>query len=154
MAQKRSGLKIALIIIGVCLGLGLLTVLLCVGSGVYWFNKNAPEMRETGQRANDEALAFAPGHTQSDCIDEGFRKHDACGAGMAIMCRAETRIFLRRCMELATETPGVCDGVPGPTEIMPGARWSMEYCRERGHGADQQCGNFVRGVIEYCGSRP
>lgn len=147
---KRSGLKIALIIIGVCCVLALVAGLVCVGSGVVWFRNKAPELRETGQRATSEADAFAQGHTQSDCIDEGFRRHDACGAGMAFMCRTETRIFLRRCLAAATPTPGTCDGVPGATEIMAGASWSIQYCRDHGHGNDQQCTNFVRGIVEYC----
>ncbi len=148
---KRSGLKIALIVIGICAGLGILTVLVCAGSGYYWFKSNVPEMRETGRRAYEEGVAFAATHTQSECLDEGFRRHDGCGQGMEIMCRAEARMFLERCLADASETPGICDGVPAPTEIMAGATWAARFCAEHGRGNDQQCGNFVRAVVEHCG---
>jgi hypothetical protein len=150
MAGTRSGLKIALIIVGICMTLGCVVVLLCVGSGYFWVQNKVPEMREAGQRANDQAIAFAQGHTQSDCIDEGFRRHDACGAGIAMMCRTETRIFLERCLVEAAPTPGTCEGVPGPREFMEGARWSRQYCLDHGHGSDEQCVNFVRGLIDHC----
>lgn len=148
---KRSGLKIVLIIVGVVAALGLLGTGLCVLSGYLWFQNNAPALREAGQRGQSDALAFAAGHTQSECIDEGFRHHDACGTELALTCRAETRIFVDQCLRQASPTPGLCEGVPAPTAIMEGATWAVQYCRDHGRPNDQQCANFVRAIVEYCG---
>jgi hypothetical protein len=122
--------------------------------GATWVKSNLPEMQRRGQRGQQQAAEFANGHTQQECIDEGFRRHDACGAGMEIMCRAEVRIFIDQCLRQAQETPGVCDAVPPPNEIMRSATWQLQYCRDHGHINDQNCSNYVaRPIVEYCGRR-
>ncbi len=148
---KRSGLKIVLIVLGVIVGLGVVGIGACVLSGYFWFQSNVPELRATGERMTREAREYAAAHTQSECIEEGFRRNDTCGTGMEVMCRTEARIFVDRCLTEATETPGLCEGVPPPMEIMQGATWALQYCHDHGHGQDRHCSNFVRAIVEYCG---
>jgi hypothetical protein len=147
---KRSPWKIVLVVLGVVFLLGMLAVGVCVFSGVFWFKENVPAMREAGERAQGEATQFAVGHTQSECVDEGLRRHDNCGAGMALVCRTEVRLFLDGCLRQATPSPGLCEGVPAATEVMRSANWGAQYCRDHGRPNDQQCPNVVRAIVDYC----
>lgn len=149
--KPTSALKIVLIVLAAVVGLGLLGVLVCVGSGYLWVQQNAPALREGAEHARSEAQSFAAGHSQADCMEEGLRRHDTCGQGMAISCRTQARIFTDICLDEATPTPGLCDGVPPPMEIMAGAQWAVRYCADHGRAQDQQCGNFVRALVEHCG---
>jgi hypothetical protein len=150
IAEKKSPWRTVLIVFGIGAALAACTVGGCLLFGYSWFQENLPAMREAGERGQSSAREFAATHTQAECIDEGFVHHDACGTGMEIMCRAEARVFLTECLRQATPTPGICDGVPPRTEIMATANWAVAYCRDHGHAHDQQCGNFVAGITEYC----
>lgn len=149
--KKSSGLKIVLIVLAVIVGTGLLAVVACVGSGYFWVKRNAPELMEAAEQARADAETYAATATQNECVDEGLRRHDACGQGMALSCRTQARVFTDFCLRQASATPGLCDGVPSPTEIMAGASWARRYCDERGRVGDQHCPNFVRAVVEHCG---
>lgn len=148
--KKTSALKIVLIVLAVLVGLGVLGAAICIGSGYFWFQANAPELMQGAEQARSEAETFAATATQTDCVDEGFRRHDTCGAGMALSCRTSARIFTDVCLDRATPVAGFCDGVPGATEIMAGATWAASYCADQGRGQDQHCGNFVRSIVEHC----
>jgi hypothetical protein len=148
--KKTSALKIVLIVFAVLIGLGVLGGALCIGSGVYWFQQNAPELRENATQGRDEGRTYAAIHSQNECIDEGFRRHDTCGGGMALACRTQVRVFTDVCLAEATPSAGLCDGVPGATEIMAGGQWAADYCRGRGRAGDAQCPNLVRSIVEHC----
>jgi hypothetical protein len=151
--KPSNNLRIVLIVLAVIAVAALLGCGLCFGGMYFWVDQNADRLRESGQRVMAEAESFAASHSQDECIDEGLRRKDACGSGMEVICNAEAGIFLRRCLEAAAPTPGLCDGVPPPGEIMAGATWAVGYCAARGRSGDQQCAQFVRAIVEYCGSR-
>ncbi|MDQ3034458.1 MAG: hypothetical protein M3Y87_18765 [Myxococcota bacterium] len=152
-AAPPNRFKNVLIVLAVLGVLGLLGCVACGIGGYFWAQQTAGEMRVSGVRIQAEAEAFAAGHTQSECVDESLLRSDACGEEMAIMCHAEAGVFLRRCAERATPTPGFCDGVPRADEIMQGATWSVAYCTQLGRRDDPRCPQLVRGVVELCAGR-
>lgn len=150
---RRSGLRILLVVFAAGAGLSVLGCAVCAFSGYLWVDRNAESFRESGARIEGEAAAFAASHTQGECVDEGLARDGRCGDPMAIMCHAEARVFVSRCLATAAPTPELCDGVPPPTEIMAGAHWSVAECSRRGHAGDQQCGQLMRAIVEHCAAR-
>lgn len=153
-AEPRSSrTRKVLIVLAVLSGIGFVGCLVC-GVGVYfWAQQTAVEMRASGERVQAEATTFAAAHTQAECVDESLRRSDACGQEMAIMCRAETGVFLRRCAAAAAPTPTFCDGVPRADDLMAGANWAVAYCGQLGRSGDPHCPQLVRAVVELCSRR-
>ena len=112
----------------------------------------ATRARTEGVRVQGEADTYATAHDQTDCIAEGHRRDDACGADTEFTCHAEAGVFLSRCLDRATPVPGLCDGVPRSTEIMDSARWGLAQCPGQPDGG-QRCARLMQSVQRYCDRR-
>lgn len=150
--KKGSGLRSLLVVFAIGAGVMLLGCLACGVYGYFWIDQNAAGLREVGVRAQGEADTFAASHTQAECLEDGFRRRDLCGDEMAIMCQAEAGVFVRRCIDVATPTPGLCEGVPPPDDIAAAVHWALAYCAQLGRAQDRQCPQFVRPIMEHCAS--
>lgn len=145
-----SATKKALIVLAALAGAGLLGCLVCGVSGWLWVQDKAGEMREMGVRVGNEATEFAASHAQADCLDESFRRSEACGSPAEIMCHAEVNAFLRFCLAAASTTPGLCDGVPPADDIVGSAQWAGAHCAELGRAQDPSCPRLVSGLVYHC----
>ena len=137
----------------VLIGCGSIVVLaiVVVGIGAYWFSSNKDRLVAMGKQASLEAAAFAASHSQDDCVDEGLKKIDACDG---ILCEGGAKAFTDMCIHEASPTPGLCDGVPAPTEILKAARWIQGQCGKHGRGqGDPKCSRLVQSVVTACQSR-
>lgn len=151
--KKSGGVRTLVIVFAVFGAVTLLGCLACAVGGYFWVDQNAAGLREMGERVQAEASSFAATHSQEECVVDALRRDDACGEQLEIMCHAEAGVFMRACLGQATPTPGLCDGVPGPDEIMAGAQWAVAECARRGRTGDQQCAQLMRGLVEHCAGR-
>jgi hypothetical protein len=144
-APKKTRVWLVLLIVfGVLVAL----VMIAVAGVVWWFSANKDKFIALGKEADEAAVAFAATHDQDACVEEGFKKVDACDG---VMCQAGAKIFVERCIARAEKKPGFCDGVPPPNEIMQTVRWVQEQCPKRGRRADdQRCQQIMQAVPPAC----
>jgi hypothetical protein len=137
------------IILSVVFGGGGLVCLVC---GVFGFFRASEFMGEVQRDAVvtiQQADEFARAHDQIACRDEGLRRGDACGA-TDVNCNAQVTVFTDRCLAGATPTPGLCDGVPSPTDIMPGVTWQAAQCTQLGRPQDSHCTTLLQSIQRWC----
>lgn len=151
--SSGSRTRTALIVLAAIAALGLAACLACGVGGWLWLERTAGEMRETGARVEGEAQTFAAAHTQAECVDESLRRNDLCAGDTDVMCRAQAGVFLRRCIDRAAPSPGLCDGTPRIDDIMGRAEWAVGHCRRVGRGADRSCPQLVGPIVEHCAAR-
>ncbi len=138
--------------IKVAIGLVLLCVLACAGlvlGGKMWFEANKDDLLAMGERAEAEGEAFGMGAAQPGCVNEAMRRVDGCGE-LDPLCEAEVGIFIEACLQVASPTPGFCDGVPEESSIMDSATWRLATCQNLGRGGDEACGRILGSVQKYC----
>jgi hypothetical protein len=148
MAMTEGNKRVAWILAGIC-GFGLLVCIVCGIGGALRFSSFVGEVQEQAETTTAEASAFARTHDQIECRDEGLRRKDACNP-MDFGCAAQVPIFMDSCMREATPTPGFCDGVPRPTEIMATATWATAQCTALGRAGDQQCPQAMQSIQRVC----
>jgi hypothetical protein len=144
--------KIILITIATLFLLGL-----SVCGGAYlWLDSKRGELKAEGDRVRVEAETFAKGADQTGCLNETFRRMGACDPGelAGAICRGKESVFFTACLEHATPTPGFCDGVPAPNQIMESVMWSLKRCEAIGRPGDQGCAKmFSNTVGKFCHRR-
>lgn len=146
--------KVILIVLAAVLISGIVGIGTCVGLAAIWFDRNQDNILDAGHSAIDEGEAFGAEHTLDECVDEGLRRVDACGA-FGMVCEATSGIFMTACFESSDPNPGFCDGVPSPQSIMETVQWSLAYCEEKGRPNRQPCTRVVQNIQRYCHqSRP
>ena len=140
-------LKVVLAILAV-------VVLLCgLSSGglSYWVSKNGAQLKREGEKAKHDGAAFAWNRDAEACVDEGLRR---LAEHNGIIDQAETKLFLKACLEKAKRPDGFCTGAPAHGEIMASASWAMERCVAKGRPKDQDCARLLQGVLEACQNAP
>ncbi len=129
-----------LVLLVVAAAVGLFYVARTYGPGIIEAGKHSMEEgREYGRRADNEG-----------CLNEAVARQ-ARADGFTAMIKIN--VFMRACLEASRPTPGFCDGVPGRTEIMKGARWQMDQCKRFGLKPESQCGQLFQQVQMYCERR-
>jgi hypothetical protein len=147
---KKQGIAWWKILLGI-LGVIAILAMLAIGGLVYWLNANKDRLIAMGKEAEETSTAFAATHDQNACVDEGLKKSDACDG---IMCEASAKTFVSLCIPKAQATPGFCDDVPAPGEIMKTVHWIQEQCPKHGRRADdQKCSRLMQAVPEGCHRR-
>jgi hypothetical protein len=137
-------LKILLILAG----LGILALALLIGGIALWVNANKDDLVKQGRVAKEEGQAFGSTHSKAECVNEGLRRLDECGA-MGIMCEAQNNLRLTSCMRVASEDRS-CSGVPSKSDILKLALWSNQECANRGRQGSQPCGRFMQALSDAC----
>jgi hypothetical protein len=138
--------KIALIVTLVVLGL----FGTCVGGAVWWWNTNGQDFIETAKTSMKEGANFGETATdQAECIDRGIEMSAECGQ-MGIACGTRAQMFAQGCLYTAPETPGICDGVPGPTDVIDAVGWSTGECKDRGQTLNNFCASVLGSLQAYC----
>lgn len=136
---------------GLLIAFGVLALLglAVVGGVTWWFMSNKDRIVSESKDTMAEAQAYAASHDQNACVDEGLRKVAKCDG---FVCEAQTKIFTTMCLQEAQRTPGFCDDVPPPSEIMKTSRWVVAECERRGKPGNQRCSRLVQAVPEVCQS--
>jgi hypothetical protein len=135
---------IAVVVIGLVLLLG----------GVFlaarWVRAKGARLQEQGKVVVAEAEEFGRGKEDGACVTESLRRLQDC---RGFICEAKLKIFLTSCLGTANPTPQLCEGVPGTSDLIEGARWQIAECERRGLGRDQRCVRTVSAVQIHCGAR-
>lgn len=136
------------VVIGVIAGGLLLGVATC-GGFAWWIDANKGDLAAMGEEQRAAGEAFGVTTEQLGCIDEALGRQDDCG-GFDPMCEAQNGMWLKACLDVATESPGLCEDVPPRTEIIESATWAVGTCANLGRPQDQPCGRLLQQVQEHC----
>ena len=111
------------------LALAILIVLLVVGvvvGGVVWWSRNKDKLIGRGKEVMTEGREFGRTTDNQGCVDENISRYKKDpGFGSAI----SASLFTKACLEASRPTPGFCNDVPKPSEIMKRGEWSAAQCR-------------------------
>ena len=135
-----KGFRVFLIVMG---ALALVTALL-VGGFVWWVNSS--NIRAAGEEIKAEAVEFARGREDDDCVGEGLRRLRACDG---FMCTVKANVFLGACLDAADRTPDMCQGVPLTSSIMDSVAWRIQQCAAVGEDGDA-CPRLFGEIQKYC----
>lgn len=140
-------LKIVLALLAVLL-------LLCGGASAtvyFWFDANKDRLKGVGDRAHQEAEAYAYSHDADECVSAALGR---LAQRSGIVDQAEHKIFLRACLEKAAKPDGFCDGVPARGALLDTAQWVVTKCKDLGYEGSQPCGRLVPAIQEACSPKP
>lgn len=99
-------------------------------------------------RVEETARAWGEKSTEAGCVAEGVRRAGGCPR-MSVGCMTATNLFTIGCLEVAEESPGLCEGVPDPLKVLRSARWHREWCEELG-SPGEGCVAIARTVQRRC----
>ena len=131
-------------------------VVLLVGAvivgGVVWWSRNKDKLMGRAKEVMTEGRDFGRNTDNQGCMDESVSRYKKDpGFSTAI----SNSIFTRACLDASRPTPGFCDDVPQPTEIMKSSQWTKEQCRRVDLSTDTYCQQVFQPVQAFCvkGSR-
>jgi hypothetical protein len=129
---------------------GLLVVLFIAAAVGLFFvaRKYGPEIVEAGKHSMEEGRDYGRRTDNEGCLNEAVARHSSGGGGIG--AAINTNLFLDACLEVSRPTPGFCDDVPAPLEIMRSARWQMDECKHYGLRPESQCGQIFQQVQKFC----
>ncbi len=151
MTEEKKPSKTLWIVLGV---LGLI-VLLCGGavSGVVlWVRANADDIKAGAREVQIEAHAFGQSADEMACLDEGLQRAAPC-MDMNIKCQVKAKLFTTFCLDVAAQTPGFCEGVPGPNELIAFTKYATQECSARGMLGQQGCQQLLQERATHCAGR-
>ena len=133
-----------IITISICL---ILLIIGVVGAGVYWWSAHGRQMVEAGGNAVKEGTEVGKKTDNQGCLDQTLTRYKASpGLGGTI----SSNLFLVGCLESSTPTPGFCDDVPRPNDIMRTASWQIQKCKEAGLPSDPYARQIFAVVQQHC----
>jgi hypothetical protein len=120
-----------------------------------WFDKNKERLKADMEKVVAEAETYGKAHEERECLTAALERVDGCpkGAVDGAMCNSTAGVFLDRCLGVARQSEGFCEGVPPQQEIMEGVTWAVGVCEGLGRGGQQPCGQLVTKVIPHCERR-
>lgn len=122
----------------------------CIGGAVWWWSANEEKIVEGLRGGLEEGAAFGQAAAdQQACIDEGLARSSECGQ-LGIACGTKAQIFTQGCLYAAPRVPGLCDGVPGPTDIIDTVSWSTDQCAAADQTVNNFCGNIYGALQGFC----
>lgn len=137
------------IILAVIFGGGAIVCLVCGVFGMFRAQQFVQEAQAGAEVTIPQADEYARTHDQAACRDESLRRSDLCGL-TDLTCLTQASVFIERCLDSCAPTPGFCDGVPSPVEIMASAQWATAQCRELGRAQDSHCSTLLQAVQRAC----
>jgi hypothetical protein len=144
--------KIILSIVGVF-------ILACIVGSVLFVRftkKTFTALADEAQRQSTEARAWARGHQQGECMDEGMARVQRCPG---IQCQIAVQTFTAACLSAAAPTAGLCDGVPHPQDFMATSQWINNRCmafhspQSAPAQASMRCRNLLPALQRHCFAR-
>jgi len=133
----------------------ILTISLClilliigvVGAGVYWWSRHGRQAVEAAGNSMKEGGEAGSKTDNQGCVDQAlarYKKNQGFTGGIS------TNLFLLGCLDASSPTPGFCDDVPRPNEIMRSASWQIQKCKDAEVPADPFYRQIFAGVQQYC----
>ncbi len=151
MAESKGKTVKILLIVMFCL---VASVGTCIGGFAWWVKANKDELGVLGDvlmaKADDvkaEAKAFATTVDQNGCVNHAFRVLKKKGGFMA---EVNNGLFMVTCLEAATPSPGICNGVPPTGNILESVGFQATFCADRGALNMQACGRLVSRLQGFC----
>jgi hypothetical protein len=142
--------KIILSIVGVF-------ILACIVGSVLFVRftkKTFTALADEAQRQSTEARAWARGHQQGECMDEGMARVQRCPG---IQCQIAVQTFTAVCLSAAAPTAGLCDGVPHPQDFMATSQWINNRCMAfntpQSAQGSMRCRNLLPALQRHCFAR-
>ena len=131
---------------------GLLALLMvaAVVAGYFVVSRYGPGLVEAGKQTYEEGAEYGRRTDNEGCLNEAAARQ-ARVDGFTAMVR--NGVFMQVCLENSRPTPGFCDGVPRPLEVMKGVTWQHQQCKRFGLKIEQQCGQLFQGVQQFCEER-
>ncbi len=137
------------IVLAVLAALVLVGALALVGF-VWWLKANLPELQEQASAAIAAGEQFAAERPQRACLPEALARLGECDG---LRCELGIKFFLQGCLDAATASPGLCDGVPGPDEIAGSIKYRLAACLDAPAALREACSRVVPAVQEHCHPR-
>lgn len=143
--------KIILIVFAVLFAL---SATVC-GGGYLWLRSQKDELAAEGHRQRVEAEEFAKNNDQDGCVSEALRRMTGCDPNPLIgsVCRGLQGAFLTGCLRKAKPTPGFCEEVPPPSEILKMVNWSLRRCAEVDQTNKEACSKMYGSVATFCAKK-
>ncbi len=132
------------IVISLCV---LLLIIGVVGAGVYWWSQHGRQAVEAAGNAMKEGTEAGKKTDNQGCVDQALSRYKK---NQGFTGAISTNLFLLGCLDGSSPTPGFCDDVPRPNEIMKSASWQMQKCKDAGVPADPYFRQIFSGVQQYC----
>lgn len=122
----------------------------CVGGAMWWWSENKDGLITATKAGLVDGARFGESaEDQLACIEEGMERSAACGR-MAISCGTGAQTFTQGCLYTAPASESICDGVPGPTDVIDTVSWSTGQCKDRGQTLNDFCGSVLGALQIYC----
>jgi hypothetical protein len=139
------GAKIAIVIV---VGF-LLSAVGAVGLVAFLWSRHSGELLEAGRKQTDQGSAFGSQTDEAGCLAEAIRRYKA-NRGFAGSMAAN--MFVQACWPSSQPTPGFCDHVPKPLDVLAGSRWQVEQAKKA--GLDDPVGGSVFAQLRaYCDAK-
>ena len=122
-----------------------MSVCLALGGACWysiWTSVGEPFLEEY-EFSQSEALEFARGRSQRDCVEEALNRAEHCGGAA---CAMHVQTFVRACAENATRSPRLCASVPSTDT--PLEQWPVVTCA--GEIDPQLCASIHWAVASAC----
>jgi hypothetical protein len=133
-----------IIIIAICV---LFLGVIVVGAGIYWWTRHGRQAVAATAKYMEDAGEAGKKTDNQGCLDqalERYKKDEGFGGAIS------TSLFLQGCLQESRPTPGFCDDVPSPNDVLKGSAWQNKKCRDAGVPSDQYYRQIFAGVQQYC----
>jgi hypothetical protein len=149
MDEDTAMSRAAKIVLGI-LGVFLLVGIGVAGLGVYWWSRHGRQLLVVATDQYDQGQAFGHESDEAGCLEQALRRYKDSGGTATGSIGAS--VFARACWNASRPTPGFCDAVPKPLDLLHAARWQVEQSRKA--GVDEQYGGQIFAAQRtYCDAR-
>jgi hypothetical protein len=122
----------------------------CIGGAMWWWSENKDGLINATKAGMAEGARYGESaESQLACIDEGLERSAACGR-MQITCGTGAQMFTQGCLYTAPASEGICDDVPGPTDMIDTVSFQTGQCKDRGQTLNDFCGSVMSALQVYC----
>jgi hypothetical protein len=153
--KRKRTVKVLLIIGAAIIGVIILGVAGLAGAGYYWWRHNGESLKASVRAAMAEGETAGRRTNEQGCFDQAsVRIASRPGITQMIQNQIQNQTFVTTCLSVAQPTPGLCDGVPGPLEIMKSVKWKMARCSATlDANARNQCQQLTGVLQNHCAER-
>ena len=132
-----------LIVIFAC---GFVLVILAVATAAYWWSHHSRELFQKAETRFSEGTEYGKKTDNQGCLSEALSRYRQ---DRGLTGSLSANLFLRGCLESSRPTPGFCDNVPRPFDILKSAQYQAKECKEAGL-SDSYCSQIFSQVQQYC----
>lgn len=132
------------IIIAICI---LFLGVIVVGAGIYWWTRHGRQVVAGTVKTVQDGEEAGKKTDNQGCLDQALARYkNEEGFGGAV----STSLFMQGCLQESRPTPGFCDDVPNPNDLVRGTAWQHKKCKDAGVPSDQYYRQLFAGIQQYC----